>query len=71
MGPRPSEHPADKPDPAMHSLIYSRVPFKNAAGRWSAKWRGLCSCRHVTSEHTGKQRVCREHHEHKARELGW
>ena len=71
MGPRPPEHPKSQPNPAMHSLVYSRVPFKDVSGRWSPRWKGLCSCEFATKDYTGKQRVFREHHEHKARELGW
>ena len=52
------------PSPTRHSLVYSSVPHKDAAGRWSPRYRGLCGCGFVTGEYTGRQRVFREHREH-------
>jgi hypothetical protein len=52
------------PSPNPHSLLYSSVPFKDASGRWSPRYRGLCACGYVTAEYAGRQRIFREHREH-------
>lgn len=60
------------PPPVRHRLVYSRVPFKDSSGRWSPRYRGLCSCGFITAEHTGRPSVYREYRDqHVAKIFGW